>query len=113
MGELLDRLSIHHNLYRVKERKRDRKLYLMLSINRGRDVKRFHELGAFQLVGRFGSLINQFEDVLDRGNLDREKTKKVEKEKAHALEMGSQADEAEDAQDQAAEGLVYFPFCDI
>jgi hypothetical protein len=30
----------------------------------------------------------------------------VEKEGPHALEVGPQADEAEDAQDQTAEGLV-------
>jgi len=30
----------------------------------------------------------------------------VEKERSHALEVGSKADAAEDAQDQAAEGLV-------
>lgn len=51
VGELLDRSSIYHNLYKVKERKRNCKPYLMLFINRGRDVKRFHELVGFS-IGR-------------------------------------------------------------
>ena len=34
----------------------------------------------------------------------------MEEEAAHAVEVGPQADEAEDAQDQAAEDLVDFPF---
>lgn len=51
VGELLDRFSIHYNLYKVKERSRNSKPYLIF-INRGKDVKRFHELGVFQLVGR-------------------------------------------------------------
>lgn len=48
-GELLDRLSIYHSLYRVKERKRNCKPYLMLFINRERDVKRFHEMVGFSI----------------------------------------------------------------
>lgn len=44
--------------------------------------------------------------MLGRGNLDREETKKVEEEKAHALEMGSQTYATEDAQDQAEDRRI-------
>jgi intein-encoded DNA endonuclease-like protein len=51
VGKLLDRFSIHYNLYKVKECKRNCKPYLILFINREESVKRFHELIGFS-IGR-------------------------------------------------------------
>lgn len=64
VGELLDRFSIHHNL-KVKERKRDCKPYLMLFINRGGDVKRFHGLVGFS-IGRRARKLDKLIQIRDR-----------------------------------------------
>ena len=49
--ELLNRLSICCTLYKIRESKRKCKPYLMMTINRGKDVKRFYKMVGFS-IGR-------------------------------------------------------------